>query len=304
MKCKEIKWMLALYGSGELSPEEQEIVETHLAACGKCRQELAHISKVPELIQSLKGETWWADVSSSVKEHITTGREKPGGIKEKDITTGITAWRPARIGSLATTIIERPIWQRVLVSALAIIVIAATSLVIIRPWGDNNITQLAVDTAQNNHQVQALLGERVPESEVENMGGVALVKFATENIIVSAVVDVETLRVMAIQREVLTFLLAAPPSDRPELTIDEKEEAVAIAMDDQYVQVFLSHGLTLGEVNSWHPALGEDTKRVAWLPLEGMMIDEYSGVIVNLDDPQDVTVMWGGELPEWWPFIQ
>jgi hypothetical protein len=302
VKCKDIKWMLALYDSGELNPEEKEIAETHLASCEKCRQELARISKVPELIQSLHGETWWADVSSSVREHMSTGREKL--IEEKGKTTGIPIWQPAPLGSLAAAIIERPIWQRVLVSAVTLIVIAATSIFILRPWGDNNITQLALDTAQNNPQVQVLLGEEVPETEVVQVDGVAQVKFTTKDIIVSAVVNVEDLRVLAIQREVLTFLLSAPPANRPELTEEEKEEATAIAKDDPYVQVFLSHGFTLVEANSWHPALGEDTRRVAWLPLEGMMSDEYSGVIVNLDDHQDVTVMWGGELPECWPFVR
>ena len=52
MKCRDVEWMLSLYDSGELSPEEQKIAETHLASCEKCRQELAHISGVPALIVS------------------------------------------------------------------------------------------------------------------------------------------------------------------------------------------------------------------------------------------------------------
>lgn len=302
MKCKDIRWMLALYNSGELNPEEQEMTETHLASCIKCRQELARISVVPDLIQSLNDDTWWADVSLSVRECISTSREKPGRIKEEGITTGMPIWRPARIGSLATAVMERSTWQRVLVSALALIVIAATSIFILRPWEDNNVTQLALDTAQNNPQVQALLGEDVPETTVVHMDGVAHVKFSTKDVIVSAVVNIENLRVIAIHREALTFQPPGPPTDRPELTEDEKIEAIAIAKDDPYVQVFLSHGFTLGEPDSTHHVLGDDTRRAAWLPLEGMVSDEYSGVIVNLDDYQDITVMWGGELPEWWPF--
>ena len=127
-------------------------------------------------------------------------------------------------------------------------------------------------------------------------------KFSTKDVIVSAVVNIENLRVIAIHSEALTFQPPGPPTDRPELTEDEKIEAIAIAKDDHYVQVFLSHGFTLGEPDSTHHVLGDNTRRAAWLPLEGMVNDEYSGVIINLDDYQDITVMWGGELPEWWPF--
>jgi len=302
VKCKDIKWMLALYDSGELSPKEQEMSETHLASCGKCREELVRMSKVPEQIQSLHGETWWADVSSSVREHISISREKPGRIKEEGITTGMPIWRPARIGSLAMAMMERPILQRVLVSALALIVIAATSIFILRPWGDNNVTQLAIDTAQNNPQVQVLLGEWIPETTVEHIGGVTQVKFTTMEVVVSATVDIEDLRVTAIHRQILIFQPPGLPTDRPKLTEDEKSEALAMAEDDPNVQVFLSHGFTLGEPDSTHHVLGDDARRVAWLPLEGMVSDDYTGIIVNLDDYQDVMVMWGGELPEWWPF--
>ncbi|MFC1846836.1 anti-sigma factor family protein [Chloroflexota bacterium] len=312
MKCKDIRWMFALYNSGELSPEEQEMAETHLVSCEKCRQELARISKVPELIQSLQGETWWADVNSSVKEHISAAvkehisaaKEKPGGLRGDGITTGMPIWQPASLGSLAMAVMERPIWRRVLVSALALIIIAATSIVIIRPWGDNDITQLALDTAKNNSQVQALLGEEIPETTIEHMGGVVQVKFTTMEVIVSAVVNLDNLRVTAIHRQALIFQPPGPPTDRPELTEDEKAEVLAIVQDDLNVQVFLSHGYILGEPDSTHHVLGDDARRVAWLPLKGMVSDDYKGVIVDLDDYQDVTVMWSGEIPNWWPFIQ
>jgi len=304
VKCKDIRWMLALYESGELSTEEQEMVDSHLVSCKKCHQELARISKVPEMIQSLQGETWWADVSSSVREHISTTKEKPGRIKEKGIKTGMPIRRPAYLGLLARVVIGRPFWQWVLVSASALIVIAATSMVILNPWGYNNITQLALSTAQSNSQVQALLGEGTPETTVEHMDGVTQVKFTTMEVIVSAIVDIENLRITAIHRQALIFQPLGLPADRPELTEDEKGEALVIAEDDPNVQVFLSHGFTLGEPDSTHHVLGDDVRRLAWLPIEGMFSDAYRGVIINLDDYQDITVMWGGELPEWWPFTQ
>ena len=311
MKCKDIRWMLSLYDSGELSPEEQEIAETHLASCEKCRQELARISDVPELIQSLHGDTWWADVSSPVREKInasvregTPPRIRQTRADKKGVMIGVPEWRPVRIGSIAETFLERPVWQRSLVIASAILLIALTSWVVIRPWEDN-ISQLVLDLAQNNAQVQSILSERETETDVVISDGIASVKFSAEEIIVSTMVNVEDLRVVSIHVEALTFLTPGPPPLQPELTEDEKVKAIAIAEGDLYVHIFLSHGLTLGEPSSSHHVLGADTRRVAWLPLEeDMLTDDYRGVVVNLNDTEDITIVWGGELPGWWPFTQ
>jgi len=310
MKCKDIRWLLALYGSGELSSKEQEMAETHLASCEKCRQELSRLSEVPALIQSLHGDTWWADVSSPVREHMNAysgkgvpTKIKPIKAKKKGVMIGLPKWRPVHIGSIAAAIIERPLWQRALVTVSALLLIALASSLVIRPWEGNNISQLALDLAQNNSQVQTMLGEGVPETEVGLMNGIANVEFSTNEVFVTAVVNVEDMRVIAIHRQALIFNPPEPPTYRPELTEDEKRQAITIAENDSYVQVFLSHGFTLGEPSSSHHALGADTRHIAWLPLvEGPVIDEYRGVIVNLDDWEDVIVMWGGELTSWWPY--
>ena len=312
MKCKDIRWMLSLYDSGELSPEEQEIAETHLASCEKCRQELARISDVPELIQSLHGDTWWADVSLSVKEQInasvregTPPRIRRTRADKKGVVIGVPGWRSTRIGSIAETFLERPVWQRALVVASAVLLIALTSWLVIRPWQYGDISQLVLNSAQNNAQVQSILGESETETDIVISDGIASVKFSAMEVIVSTMVNVEDLRVMSIHVEALTFLVPGPPPVQPELNEDEKAKAIAIAGGDPYVQIFLSHGLTLGEPSSSHHVLGADTRRVAWLPLEeDMLTDDYRGVVVNLNDTEDVTIVWGGELPGWWPFTQ
>jgi hypothetical protein len=312
MKCKDIRWMLSLYDSGELSPEEQEIAETHLASCEKCRQELARISDVPELIQSLHGDTWWADVSSPVREKInasvregTPARIRQTKADKKGVMIGVPEWRPTRIGSIAEAFLERPVWQRALVVVSAVFLIALTSWLVIRPWQYGDISQLVLNSAQNNAQVQSILGESEIETDVVISDDTASVKFSTAEVIVSTMVNVEDLRVMSIHVQALTFLVPGPPPVQPELTEDEKVKAIAIAEGDPYVQIFLSHGLTLGEPSSSHHVLGADTRRVAWLPLEeDMLTDDYRGVVVNLNDAEDITIVWGGELPGWWPFTQ
>ena len=309
MKCRDVKWMLSLYDTGELSPDEQEIAETHLASCEKCRQGLARITGVPALIQSLHGDTWWADVSSSVSEQIgaSAGEGTPPGTRrtradKKGVMTGVPAWPPSRVGSVAEGFLERPVWQRALV-IVAVFLIALTSLLVVRPWQYGDISRLVLTSAQNNAEVQSILGEGEAETDVVVLDGVASVRFNAADVIVSTVVNVEDLRVMSIHVQALTFLPPGPPPLQPELTEDEEVQAIAIAEGDPYVQVFLSHGLILGGPTSTHHVLGEDTRRVAWLPLEeDMLSDDYRGVVVNLNDAEDVTIVWRGELPGWWPF--
>jgi len=264
------------------------------------------------LIQSLHGDTWWADVSSSVREQMDTSVREgtpPGtrrtGADKKGAMTGVPGWRPTRIGSVGEAFLERPVWQRALVIASAVLLIALTSLLVIRPWQYSNISQLVLDSAQNNAQVQSILGESEAETDVVVSDGIASVRFTAADVIVSTMVNVEDLRVMSIHVQVLTFLPPGPPPVQPELTEDEKVKATAIAEGDPYAEIFLSHGLTLGEPTSSHHVLGADTRRVAWLPLEeDMLTDDYRGVVVNLNDAEDVTIVWGGGLPDWWPFTQ
>ena len=313
MKCKEVKWLLALYDSGELNPQEQEIVETHLVSCEKCCRELARLKEVPALIQSLHGDTWWADVSSSIKERIDTSGAKgrpsqaePVNAGKEGAIRGRPAWRPVRIGSLAAAIIHRPIWQSVLISFLVISIIVGASLAVIRPWGSSNIIQAAADLARNNSQVQVILGEGGLESEVVLTGDIAQVKYSVTGVFgydfVTVEVDTANMRVIAIHTEDIAGH-QPEPIIRPELTEEEKTMAIEVAEADSYIQAFLGHGYTLGEPSNSHPVLGADIRRVVWLSLEGdPASDEYRGVIVNLDDWGDAMVMWEGQIPTWWPY--
>jgi len=311
MKCRDIDRMLSLYDSGELNPEEQQIAETHLASCEKCRQELARISVVPALIQSLHGDTWWADVSSSVREQIGASVREgaPPGTRQpradnKGVMAGARGWRPTHIGSIAEGFLERPVWQRALI-IVAVFLIAVVSLVVIRPWQYGDISQLVLTSAQNNAQVQSVLGESEAETDVIVSDSVASVRVTAADVIVSTVVNTEDLRVMSIHVQALTFLPPGPPPVQPELTQDEKVQAITIAEADPYVRIFLSHGITLGDPTATHHVLGADTRRVAWLPLEeDGLTDDYRGVVVNLNDAEDVTIVWGGESPDWWPFTR
>lgn len=311
VKCRRMRWLLALYGSGELSPQEQAMVEEHLASCDRCRQELAKLNEVPALIQSLHGDTWWADVTLQVRERLPAGAEnarsrvKPTKAAGRGVITGAPTWQQGRIGSIAAAVMERPIWQTALVGLLVILIVVVASMAALSPWDGSSIGQLATKAARDNLQVQTLLGEEEAGSEVIIAGELARVEFSTEYVLVTAWVDTESMKVMGIHRVALIFQPLPPPIYRPELTPAEKAEAIQVARAHPRVQTILSHGLALGEPISSHPIIGADTRRLAWLPLEGdKASDEYSGVLVDLGDLEDVTIMWGGELPSWWPFIQ
>jgi len=313
VKCKKVRWLLALYDSGELSPNEQEMLAAHLASCEKCRQELARLSDVPGLIQSLHGDTWWADVSSLIRERLNASgaksspsQAKPIKTEKKGVITERPIWRPVRISSLTVAIMERPIWQPVLISLLAVIIIVAAGLAVMHPWVGNSIAQAAGEAARNNLQVQTILGEGEIETEVVVVGEIAHVKCSIQDTFadtfVTAVINTEDMTVVAIHTETITLHPPEPPIYRPELTEEEKAEAIAIAEADPYIQKILSHGFTVGEPSNSHAALGADPRRVVWLPLEGdIATNDVRGVIVNLDD-EDVTVMWGGDIPSWWPY--
>jgi len=288
--CRKVRWLLALYDSGELNSEEKEEVEAHLASCQRCRQELDRLSKVPALLQSLQGDTWWADVSSPVRERLNASsatsslpRAKPIKTEKRGIIKG------------------RPVWQPVLISLVAVIIIVGASLGVIQPWEGDDLTQAAAEAVRNDPQVQAILGGGSMEvTEVEIAGPTAYVSASWGESTVEAQVDVASLNVKTILCATCSSL--GPSIYRSELTEDEKAKAIEIAEADPYVRKILSHGLTLGEPSNSSPVLGVDPRRVAWLPFEGdAATDEVRGVIVNLDD-QDITVMWGGDLPSWWPY--
>jgi anti-sigma factor RsiW len=291
--CRKARWLLALYDSGELNSEQKEEVEAHLASCQRCRQELARLSKVPALLQSLQGDTWWADVSSPVRERLNAHRARSSPPQAKPIETG-----------KRSIVKGRPVWQPVLISLVAAIIIVGASLGVIQPWEGDNLAQAAAEAVRNDPQVQAILGGGSMEvTEVEIAGPTAYVYASLGELTVEAQVDVASLNVKTIL--CATCSSFGPSVYRSELTEDEQAKAIEIAEADPCVQKILSHGLTLGEPSNSSPVLGVDPRRVAWLPFEGdAATDEVRGVIVNLDDQDDpdITVMWGGDLPSWWPY--
>lgn len=288
VKCKEIRWRLAPYDSGELSHEEQQMVEAHLACCDRCRQKLARLSKVPALLQSVHDDTWWADVRSSVMERLRASADQTGPSRAKAVKAG------------KTRVAGRPIWHPALISLVAVIIVVGAIVGVMYPREGNNVAQ-AADAARGNPQVQAILGEEdIEVIKVEIADPNAYVHLSSRQATVKVQVDLDSIKVKTILLQAShTF---GPPVNRPELTEDEKAKAIEIAQADPYTQPIIGYGFEFGEPSSIHPVLGDDPRSVAWVPLVGDTDSyEYRGVVVDLDD-QDVTVIWEGEVPSWWPY--
>ena len=288
VKCKEIRWRLAPYDSGELSQEEQQMVEAHLASCDRCRQKLARLSKVPALLQSVHDDTWWADVRSPVMERLRASADQTGPSRAKAIKAG------------KTRVAGRPIWQLALIGLVAVVIVVGAIVGVMYPREGNNVAQ-AADAARNNPQVEAILGEKdIEVIKVEIAHPNAYVHLSSRQATVEVQVDLESIKVKTILLQAShTF---GPPVNRPELTEDEKAKAIEIAEAAPYTRAIIGYGFELGEPSSSHPVLGDDPRRVAWVPLVGDIDGyDYRGVVIDLDD-QDVTVIWEGEVPSWWPY--
>jgi hypothetical protein len=276
VRCKGIRWMLALYDSGELSPEEQEKVEAHLASCERCRQELTQLSKVPALIQSLHEDTWWADVSSPVMERLNASKAKRDPSQAKAIKA---EKKGIKVG--------RAPWQLVLTSLLVVAIVVGAILAVIHPWEGDNVAQ-AADAARNNLQVQAILGgEDIEDIEVTNVeirGRIAYVECRARgvpDVTLMVEVDPEAMRVLHIQQPII---------QRHELPEDERIEAIEIAEADSAVQKLLGEGFEFSNVgyssgsSSLVAPLSPLTVQPVLLILKkDTEIGEYQGVVVDLE---------------------
>jgi hypothetical protein len=82
--CKKIKKNFPAFLSGELSKEEQELVESHLDSCGNCRNELKEFEKVFSGADSLNAEIKdvmmsvdWESLPSRIADNVFETQKAP-----------------------------------------------------------------------------------------------------------------------------------------------------------------------------------------------------------------------------------
>lgn len=70
LNCKQMEEALDAYYDLELSPEEAEAVELHLADCTACNAKLADIEMVVSQLKSLPAVEWSGDLSDAIEARI------------------------------------------------------------------------------------------------------------------------------------------------------------------------------------------------------------------------------------------
>ncbi len=179
---------------------------------------------------------------------------------------------------------RRPVWQTVLVSAMAIALIAGLSITLPSLFGQSD-TALAAEIAQNSPEVMAALGsEGISEVEVlEIKDGMATIRVGgTMGTIITVEVDLLT--------KVVTEVFGGP-----QLTDEEKETALNILSADPRVQVLFAQGAVIHVLLPIEFTLiavsGEEVTETwaqAWINLGdkqyGAKVDLIRGRVVSLSD--------------------
>jgi hypothetical protein len=79
LNCKQTEEALDAYYDLELSPEEAEAVELHLADCTACNAKLADIEMVVGQLKSLPAVEWSGDLSDAIEARILAQSEAASG---------------------------------------------------------------------------------------------------------------------------------------------------------------------------------------------------------------------------------
>jgi len=180
---------------------------------------------------------------------------------------------------------RRPVWQTVLASALAIVLIAALYITLPSLFGQSD-KALAAEIAQNSSEVLAALGgEDISEVEVlEIKDDIATVKVGgTLGTIITVEVD--------LLAKIVTEVIGGP-----QLTDEEKETALNILNADPGVQALFAQGAVIHallpiEIHLIAAETGEEVTETwaqAWINLGdkqyGAQVDLIRGRVVSLSD--------------------
>ncbi|MEJ5366803.1 MAG: HEAT repeat domain-containing protein [Bryobacteraceae bacterium] len=102
MNCKDVRELIPLYLYGELSFDQEELIEQHLAACADCRAERARCEKLTALLA--QGE---AGVSAELLARCR--RDLAAAIEKERGRRGIAA---ALRGFWSRWVVAPPLWMR------------------------------------------------------------------------------------------------------------------------------------------------------------------------------------------------
>lgn len=108
---EHVRHELGAYVLGALEPDERRAVEAHVAACGSCRDELAHLSAVPPLLDRITPEEAMADLTGVGARLVARTREAELADHAR-LRASVRRWRVVAIAAgLAAVTAVAAAWQ-------------------------------------------------------------------------------------------------------------------------------------------------------------------------------------------------
>lgn len=236
MNCNKVKELLISYLDNEVSHQDRDSIETHLAACPGCREEMEALAETQrELRQALESMT--AGVSPSPHAWATV---KQRIAAEEGYKVGILNQRIAKLKrGIGLLTAPRPVWQTALASAVSVGLIIGLCLAIPSWLEQSSLEEQIAAIAEQDPQVQELLGDestlntvvpvKVAEGNIFYYRITYEVKgdpeIGLEQMVVDATVDLEEARVVGVQNSIVHAL-----------SEEQKQRAIEIAKNDPKIE--------------------------------------------------------------------
>jgi hypothetical protein len=292
ISCKELRESLAAYLDDKVTPDERERIELHLFDCRQCSEEFASAIGTYDRIK---------DAARTLSDRITPSENIWLSIKSQlaveQRATG-TSWELARakfrLGkeiAMKALFSKQPVWKLAAINGFVIIaLVVGLTLGLPSSTGQTAYAQVE-QIARDSQEVKDTLGGEVTSVEAIRLqdnigtvvcsnatGGMAAVTIDIGN---QSVTDVSPL----------------------DLTQDEMQRAIDIAMDDSRVADLVDQGAVIGDIYPGY-TLGYDAQGATVEILPNVMItagfsltlgDQEWQVVVNLDEGEVQTF---AEMPK------
>ena len=282
ISCKELRESLAAYLDDKLTLEDRELIESHLSGCQQCSKELdAAVGIHDRMIKA----------SDALSDQITPLENIWLGIKSRlavEESAADTAWGLARAKFLLGKEIvmkalfsKQPVWKLAAINGFVIIALVIGLTLGLPSSGGQTAYAQVEQIARDSQEVQDALGGPVATVEAIRLQGdigTAVCSGATGGM-AAVTVDIGSQSVTDVS-----------PLD---LTQDELQRAVNVAMNDSRVADLVDEGAVIGDIRPGY-TLGYGAHQGATVEiLPNIMItagfsltmdDQEWQVVVNLDE--------------------
>jgi len=272
MKCKDMRELLSAHADGELSADELELVEAHLAQCDECKRVLEDYRNISKQISSLRAMPIETDIVAKTMAKATRARR----------------WQPTA-------------WQMVGASVVLIAFIVGLIVSIPLMGGKTDFALAAENIVRNSDEFKiasAGEGDIILKQVIRQRDDEATVIFSTEKgKQIVAQVDVKAKKVMELKVFGLKMEFPPNPEFDLELTETEREEAIAIAKACPAVSDLVAKGAEITHV--WGRVYdGQRVADVGIIPrdlqgvrvMDGIYLIDGKSVKVDLDNKKVLSV--------------